>query len=65
MKKIILFFIGVFLTSCGPSFCDCIWDQTDNDEACRSIYKSRFGTEYPSYIRIESIKKTSCEDYDF
>lgn len=63
MRNIILLLISVFFTSCGPSFCDCIWGEADNEEACRSIYKDRFGTEDPSPIRIYSVKQGSCEDY--
>ena len=57
MRNFILLLFSVFFTSCGPSFCDCVWDQTNNDEACQSIYKARLGTEYPSFNRLEAVKE--------
>lgn len=62
MKKLTFLFI-LLLGSCGPSLCDCVWDQTENENACKSVYKTHLGTEYPSFIRLESVRKGSCEEY--
>jgi hypothetical protein len=62
MKKLfyLLLITGLF-SSCGPTLCDCVNYRTNDDEACRQIYKSRLGTEYPSDIRIYSVQK-SCQE---
>lgn len=63
MKKLTFLSLFSLMVSCGPSFCDCVWDQTNNEEACKSLYKSRLGTEYPSFNRLESVRKGTCEEY--
>ena len=60
MKKGMILFCGILsilLTSCGPSLCDCANYKTNDEEACKRIYKSRLGTENPSFIRLESVRK--------
>ena len=59
IKGIILFsvILSIVLTSCGPTFCDCANYKTNDEEACKRIYKSRLGTENPSFIRLESVRK--------
>jgi hypothetical protein len=63
MRSIFYLSFLLLLISCGPSLCDCVWDQTDNKNDCKSIYKNRLGTEYPSFVRLESVRKGSCEEY--
>lgn len=60
---LLIIIFTTFTTSCGPSFCECVWDQTTNDEACRRLYKLHFGTEYPSFERKEAARKGSCSEY--
>ena len=63
MKKICYLLLGfVLLSSCGPSFCDCVWNQTQNDELV-NLCINHLGTEYPSFNRLESVRKGTCEEY--
>ena len=34
-----------------------------NFKECKIKYKNRLGTEYPSFVRLESVRKGSCEEY--
>ena len=33
-----------------------------NFKECKIKYKIRLGTEYPSFVRLESVRKGSCEE---
>jgi hypothetical protein len=60
MKKVIISIgaiLSIVLTSCGPTLCECANYKTNDEEACKRIYKSRLGTENPSFIRLESVRK--------
>lgn len=62
INQLLILCLGLILiTSCGPSLCECVWYQTNDD--CKSVYKSNLGTEYPSEIRLESVRKGSCKEY--
>jgi hypothetical protein len=62
MKKLFLF-LGILLvfSSCGPSLCDCANYKSNDDEACKRVYKTHLLTEDPSFIRLESVRK-NCKD---
>ena len=62
-QKLLVFGLGIILvSSCGPTFCDCVWGRTNNEEFCRESFKTNLGTEYPSTMRLESVRKGSCKN---